>query len=261
MGGIVRRAMLKSLAGGDLFGQTYRQPPYRIVALHGWERTSADWDGVLSPLDAGAVAVDLPGFGATPAPPEPWSPRRYAEAVAVMLRDRAVVSERPVVAGHSFGGRVAVWLAADYPELVGALVLTGVPFCRPPGERPPSPHWAFRVGRALHRAGLVSDARMERLRRKYGSADYARASGVMRAVNVMAVRETNEAAYDAPLSRIACPVALVWGAQDTAAPLEVAQAAAGLLADGELTVLPGVDHMTPLAAAGALEAALRRFTA
>ena len=60
--------------------------------------------------------------------------------------------------------------------------------------------------------------RMESLRQRYGSEDYRLATGVMRTVHVRAVNETNES-YEEQLRRIACPVELVWGDDDTAAPL------------------------------------------
>ena len=103
---------------------------------------------------------------------------------------------------------------------------------------------------------------MEALRQKYGSEDYRLATGVMRAVHVRAVNET----YEEPLGQLRCPVELVWGDDDTAAPLAVAQAAADRLGRGpapastpaHLTVLPGAGHLTPLTAPDALAAAVQR---
>jgi|SRR6266851_4505898 len=245
--------MLRSFADGQLFGQTHGSAPFRVLALHGWRRSSADWGQVLAGLDG--VALDLPGFGATPAPPEPWGSRRYAEAVAPVLDEMA---PGPVVIGHSFGGRVALWLAADHPDQVGGLVLTGVPFGRSKEERGPRPSAGFRLGRALHRAGVLSDARMERLREKHGSADYVHATGVMRQVLVAAVGETDRSAYDDALRTITCSVELVWGDDDTAAPLAVAKRAAEMVSDGRLTIEPAAGHLTPLSAPHALAHAVRR---
>ena len=56
---------------------------------------------------------------------------------------------------------------------------------------------------------------MEALRRRRGSDDYRNATGVMRDVLVIAVNED----YEDLLPRITCPVELVWGDDDTAAPL------------------------------------------
>jgi pimeloyl-ACP methyl ester carboxylesterase len=248
--------MLRAFADGRLFGTLHGTPPPRVLALHGWGRSHADFDAVLAGSDA--VALDLPGFGATPEPDGPWGGREYAEAVAEAL-DR--LAGAAVVLGHSFGGRVAVHLAAARPERVRALVLTGVPLVRSPGVRRRKPPVGYRVGRALHRRGLVGEARMEALRQRYGSADYKAARGVMRQVHVKAVNET----YEEQLRALRCPVELVWGAEDTDVPLRVAEAAAALLseagADVRLTVLPGVGHLVPTAAPEALRQVLERALA
>ena len=66
-------------------------------------------------------------------------------------------------------------LAATHPDRVGALVLTGVPRLVPPA-RTSRPKPSYRLARWLHGHHLLSDARMEALRRKHGSADYRNAS-------------------------------------------------------------------------------------
>ena len=241
--------MLQAYAGGRLFGTAFGSGAPRVVALHGWARTHGDFATVLSGLDA--VAVDLPGFGATPPPTEAWGARQYAEAVVPLL---AELPEPPVVLGHSFGGKVAVHLAAGWPDRVHALVLAGVPLLRSEGSGR-KPALRFRIGRALHRRGIVGDEAMERLRQRYGSADYRAAQGIMRAVHVVSVNET----YEEQLRATRCPVELVWGDDDTAAPLAVAQRAAEILGGkATLTVVPGAGHMTPFTAPDAIRAAVER---
>jgi pimeloyl-ACP methyl ester carboxylesterase len=242
--------MLTAYDNGRVFGASSGTGDPWVLALHGWQRSHRDFARTLEGLDA--VAVDLPGFGASPPPPEPWGAARYAEALLPVIDTMAAPV---VVLGHSFGGRVAVHLAAAHPDRVRALVLTGVPLLRPADTTKAKVAWQFKLGRALHARKLLSDDRMEALRQKYGAADYRNAQGVMRAVNVIAVNET----YEEQLAQIRCPVAMVWGQDDTAAPVAVAQSAADLLADATLTVLPGIGHLVPLAAPEALTAALERF--
>jgi pimeloyl-ACP methyl ester carboxylesterase len=134
---------------------------------------------------------------------------------------------------------VAVCLAAQRPELVSGLVLAGVPLLRRTAQAAAQPALGFRFARALHRWNLLSDARMEALRQRYGSADYAAAQGMMRLVLVRSVGES----YDDELARLECPVALVWGALDTAAPVEVAQRAEALIPTPcTLDVVDAVGH-------------------
>ena len=244
--------MLRAFAGGRLFGVRAGSGRPAVLALHGWARSSEDFAATVDGFDA--IALDLPGFGATPPPPEPWGAAGYAAAVAEVLPEL----DRPaVVVGHSFGGRVAVHLAVSHPDAVAGLVLTGAPLVRRPGASARTPALAYRVGRALHRKGLLGDARMEGLRRRYGSRDYLAAAGVMRGVHVTVVNET----YEDQLRAITCPVELVWGDDDTEVPVSVAEAAGALLARSTLTTIAGAGHLVPLTAPGALQDAVRRLQA
>jgi len=252
--------MLRALAGGELFGEAWGRPPAAVVALHGWRRTHADFAGVLGPSAPGGVlstiAPDLPGFGATPAPSEAWGSSGYAGAVASLIRSGDGPDGPAVVIGHSLGGRVAVALAAEHPGLVAALVLTGAPLVPRPGRRSRPPA-AFRAARALRRLGLIGEDSMERARRRYGSADYRSAQGVMREVLVRLVNES----YSDVLSALRCPVELVWGEKDTEAPLAVAEGIRSFVPQATLTVCSGAGHLTPIECPGELRAAVERSVA
>jgi pimeloyl-ACP methyl ester carboxylesterase len=68
------------------------------------------------------VAVDGPGFGKTPLLPT----ERYALAELAGLLDELIDErelDRPVLAGHSWGGCIAMTYAATHPDDVRALVL------------------------------------------------------------------------------------------------------------------------------------------
>lgn len=242
--------MLSSFVEGRLYGASYgNEDAPRVVALHGWARTHADFASVLEPLDA--IAVDLPGFGATPAPPEPWGSPEYAALVVELLRS---LPAPPVLLGHSLGGRIGIHVAANAPDTIRGLVLTGAPLIRvTAGAKPKT---GYRLARWLNRRGLLPDQRMEAARRKYGSADYANASPAMRAIHVKLVNET----YDAQIAAVHTPVELVWGDNDTAAPLGVARELEARLG-AHLTVVPGAGHMTPLTAANELRSAVERLLA
>jgi pimeloyl-ACP methyl ester carboxylesterase len=246
--------VLKAFDSGRLFGTVHKSGgPPRVLALHGWRRTSSDFDKTLAGLPVGALALDLPGFGASPEPPDVWGTEDYAKAVSAVLPE---LETPTVILGHSFGGRVAVRLAASRPDDVAGLVLTGVPLLRtaPSGR----PALSFRVARWLHRKGVLSDDKMEALRRQHGSADYRAAVGVMRDVFVRVVNES----YEDDLRAVRCPVELVWGDDDAEARLAVAEQAAAILGDrARLTVLPGAGHLTPLTAPDQLRAAVERALA
>ena len=226
---------LTSLADG-LFGERYGSGSVRVVALHGWGRDRRDFRLVLEGLDA--VAVDLPGFGATPPPAAAAGAAGYAGMVAAWLEQ---LSAPQVLVGHSFGGRVAVVLAATRPELVAGLVLVGVPLLHRLDRAARRPPITYRLVRLAHRAGLISDERLEREKRRRGSADYRAVTGVMRDTLVRVVNES----YEDRLPEVACPVRLVWGAADSEVPAEVAHRAAALLRNVDIEVVEGCGHDLP----------------
>jgi pimeloyl-ACP methyl ester carboxylesterase len=241
---------LRALADGALFAETFGDAPPRILALHGWGRRGSDFGPSLAGFDA--LAVDLPGFGASPPPSQPIGAEGYAALISPILD---MFEEPPVVVGHSFGGRVAVCLAAAHPGRVGPLVLTGSPLLRvTPALRPST---AYRLIRFLNRVGLVSDDRMERIRGHRGSPDYRAASGVMRDVLVKVINES----YEPQLSQVRSRVVLLWGEEDQEVPVDVAEKALRVMrqsgAAAELEILPGVGHLVPVQAPEAMRRAIQ----
>ena len=241
---------LTSLADG-LFGERYGSRPVRVVDLHGWGRDRRDFRRVLEGLDA--VAVDLPGFGATPPPAAAAGAAGYAGMVAAWLQQ---LSGPQVLVGHSFGGRVAVVLAATRPELVAGLVLVGVPLLHRSDRAARQPSVAYRLLRLAHRAGLISDERLEREKRRRGSADYRAVTGGMRDTLVRVVNES----YEDRLPDVACPVRLVWGAADSEVPPEVAHRAAALLRNVDIEVVEGCGHDLPREAPERIRTAIETLT-
>ena len=245
---------LRVFADGALYADAIGSGPPRVIALHGWARRGSDFRSTLSDLDA--LAPDLPGFGASPPPSQPVGAEGYALLINELLD---LCDAPPVVVGHSFGGRIAVCLAALYPDRVGPLVLTGAPLLRIFPSRPPS--LRYRLIRGLNRAGVVSDDRLERIRHQTGSADYRAASGVMRDILVRVINES----YEPQLRALTAPVSLIWGAADREVPVSVATAAAELIksegGEVEVEILEGIGHLVPVEAPDALRGAIERALA
>ncbi len=232
---------LRAFADGALFAEAIGDRRPRVLALHGWGRRGSDYRQALAGMDA--LAVDLPGFGASPPPTVAMGAEGYARALEPLLDE---FEAPPLVVGHSFGGRVAVCLASLYPHRVGDLVVTGAPLLRLAPPRPPA--LGYRMLRALNRLRILSDDRMDQIRRTRGSADYRSADGVMRDVLVTVVNET----YEDRLIEMRRAVFLLWGAEDTEVPVAVAEKTLRLLRESggraELEVLAGVGHQVPIQA-------------
>ncbi len=197
------------------------------------------------------IALDLPGFGASPPPPAAWGLADYSQALLPVLEQM----ERPVVAlGHSFGGSVAVHLAAAAgPQAIRAVVATGSPLIRT--RRTAKPPISFRLARWLNARGLLADSKMDEIRASRGSADYRAATGVMRET---LVRVVNEDVAEI-LPKLQIPMELVWGEDDRDVRIDVALRAATLAPGANLTRLPGVGHDTPAEAPEAIRQVLARL--
>lgn len=187
-----------------------------IVYLHGWGRSRRDFAAVASFRPG--MSPDLFGFGSSPPLPEAAGSSGYATAVLDAVRDWSG-SRQLLLVGHSFGGRVALKMAAGAPDSVRGLIIAGTPLFR--SRRRARPPLRYRTVRRLNRLGITSDARLEACRARHGSADYLAASGVMREVLVRVVNES----YEDELAELRCPTAFLWGSADSAAPVDDARRA------------------------------------
>ncbi len=200
--------------------------------------------------------MDLPGFGATPPPESAIGARDYARLLLPVLDE---FEQPPLLVGHSFGGRVAVCLAAEYPDRIRGTLVTGAPLLRlTPGKNPPA---TYKLARVLNRFGVVSDTSFEAMKRKRGSADYRAVTGVMRDILVTVVNEE----YRDELTRIAGPIHFLWGADDREVPFAVAEEAAALVSrsggDATLEVVEAVGHMLPVQDPDSLRNAVTKMLA
>ncbi len=117
--------MTHYLIDGQLIAANESGPASAPVAIliHGWSSSSFTWKPLLPALSRRyrCIAIDLPGFGESPAPAATPTIAFYTDLVAHFIEQ---VSDRAVlVLGHSMGGQIATTLALRYPMLVERLVL------------------------------------------------------------------------------------------------------------------------------------------
>ena len=102
-----------------------------VVLLHGWgcsEKLMAGISDALTP-DMTVLRVDFPAHGESGFPPQPWGVPDFAANLLELLMKLDFLPCS--VIAHSFGGRVAIELAADHPERFEKLILTGAAGIRP----------------------------------------------------------------------------------------------------------------------------------
>ena len=188
-------------------------------------------------------AVDFPGYGQSAEPPEPWSITEYTAWLAAWMRDIGL-SGCDIIA-HSFGGRVAILLAATYPELVGKLVLTGAAGLIP--KRSMKYYlkvWSYKTMKRMAKWTFLARAfRLEeRIKRRAGSSDYRALSESMKKTFVRVVNQDLRPF----LPSIKASTLLIWGAKDDSAPLWFGQVMEKEIPDAGLVVFENAGHFAYL---------------
>jgi non-heme chloroperoxidase len=104
-----------------------------VVFVHGWAMSGQVYDRLLEHVDRSGLTLlvlDLRGAGDSDKPDaaEAYSLAHYAgDVLAVANAEKA---DSFVVVGHSMGGQVVQWLAANHPDrIAGAVLLCPVPAC------------------------------------------------------------------------------------------------------------------------------------
>jgi len=106
-----------------------------LVLIHPLGAELVVWEPVMERLasDRDVIAVDLPGFGLSPALDRPPTPQLLAGTIAALMDDLGL--ERAHVAGNSLGGWVALELAKTGRALSVAGLCTAGLWSKPIGPR------------------------------------------------------------------------------------------------------------------------------
>lgn len=228
-----------------------------LILMHGWgcDHTTVRSIAATAALTNRVYNIDFPGFGASPEPDEVWEIDRYTRLIEDFARQEGLDS--PVLVGHSFGGRVAILMASRTP--VSKVVLVDAAGIKP--RRSLKYYYkvyTFKASKWL--ANLLlgkekSAKRVEAMRARRGSSDYAQASARMRAIMS---RVVNQDLTDR-LHLIKAPTLLIWGENDTATPVADARKMARLIPDAGLVSFAGCGHYSFLDNPGQFRAVLSSF--
>ena len=257
--------MTENLHGTRVSYEIQGEGTSRVILLHGWGCDQNLMQPVADALkdDHQVLLVDFPGHGKSGRPPEPWGVPEYAECLEELL-DRTGFTPCSVIA-HSFGCRVAAWAASEWPELFTRLVFTGAAGLRAPqteeGRKRAESYQQKK--RFLHRLEQlpflhsVGESLEERLRQKYGSADYNALDAEMRQTFVKVIQLDLRDRY--PL--IQQSTLLLWGDEDRETPLWMGREMEKLIPDAGLVLLEGGSHFAYLEQAQRFGTIVQHFLA
>lgn len=236
-------------------------PP--VVWIHG---LSGSWQNWLENLpvfaEAGfrCVALDLPGFGASPMPRETITISGYGHIVDELLTELGI--DAAVVVGNSMGGFIAAELAIRFPRRVERLVLVsaaGISIEDLRNDRAAAVlrrlDFALTAGAGWFASKSAWVASRERLRRATLSVVAAYPERLPAALAAEQLRGSGkpgfvpalEALTSYPIKErlpdIACPTLIVWGTLDKLVPVKDAHEFARLIPDSRKVIYPGTGHV------------------
>lgn len=241
-----------SLLGHRITGNPDGPP---VLLLNGGMMTMGAWEAVAVPLgeDFRVVRCDFRGQIFSPGEPEPRLEAHAADVIALL---DVLEIDRVHVAGTSFGGFVALKLAALHPERVASIAVVAA------GERITPGVWEGSVkareaalaaaagtgdgGRVLDLILPVtySPAYLEEKAELLGA--HRRQTALLPRVwfqgiaGILSALEGLDLTPDLP--RIQCPALIVAGQDDRMFPLEHSQALASGIPGARLAVVPGGSH-------------------
>ena len=156
-----------------------------VVLLHGWGSNIELFENMSELLARKyhVIAPDMPGFGLSDEPEEPWRVDDYVDFVLKFLE--LFAPEKVTFLGHSFGGRVIIKMASrKLPFEIEKVILVDSAGVKPKKTAAQKLRQRnYKIGRKILETApvkaLFPDA-LEELRRSHGSAAYNSATPVMR---------------------------------------------------------------------------------
>ena len=255
-----------------------------LLLVHGTGAWTGTWvSNVESMAAAGfhVVAMDLPPFGYSSLPASGdysrWAQAKRILAVIPQLGDQPVT-----LLGHSFGGGPAAEAAMLDSSRIGHLVLmdaaiglrsSGQRSCKPPlevrvllGWRPlrttlmaaaaTEPRFSqYLLSQFVARKEVVTVERTAIYQLPFANQDFSAGLGDW-AYQFAAGCELPASVQADNFKKLAMPVSLVWGDQDTITPLAQAHALQALMPRARLTVLAGLGHIPQIEDVAAFNVAI-----
>lgn len=249
-------------------------PP--AVFVHGLGGSATNWTDLMALLAhrVDGHAPDLPGFGASPPPPDGrYSLDTHARAVVAYIRS---LGQGPVhLFGNSLGGAVATRVAAEQPELVRSLTLVSPALPQYRLRRTSEPRLALLlmpgasrlVARERARARAESVVRSvlalcmvdpsavpaERVAEAAAEVERRRAlpwANVSLAASlrglVRSYLEPGPRNLWSQLGAVAAPTLVVWGDRDRLVPAALGPVAVRRLRRGRLVAIPDAGHVAQM---------------
>lgn len=212
--------------------------------LHGWGSNAELFNSQINLLSEKyrVIALNLPGFGGSDEPKEPFSVDDYAHFVLDFLSELDITKLSLI--GHSLGGRIIIKLLSydNLPIEVTKVVLVNSAGVKPV-RKPDNSFKAktYKVSKAILGNKVIKSLfpnAINNLKSKHGSEDYRNATPMMRDTLVKVVNEDLTPLF----SKNDKDTLLIWGRDDIHTPVSDGQLMEKLMPKAGLVVLDNAGH-------------------
>jgi len=196
------------------------------IVLHGWGHNAEMWSSFIDKTAIHFSAIDLPGFGKQKLVSDSWGIPEYADWVVKEIEKH----EDILLIGHSFGGRIAAEIASRKFSWLKGLVLSGAPCIYRPSIKTQIKIYLAQLGKRIF---------PNKFQDRFLSKDLmdARKAGLERIFRaVVGYNQTKQ------LKEIDIPTLLIWGENDSDAPVALAQEIQSYIRNSELHILEHCGH-------------------
>jgi pimeloyl-ACP methyl ester carboxylesterase len=223
-----------------------------LIILHGWQSSKEKWQKTKQILEDSeelkVIVPDIPGFKPETELKRPWNLNDYVEWLKYFIQDKEKtcpeLAEGFFLLGHSFGGRMSIKFAAEYPEKVKRLILVSAAGIKN------APFYKKILGLGALTAKKLKIERIPFLKdfweifRKFfyyyilRKTDYLQASGFLKETIKNILNEDLTSLLD----KISVPTLIIWGGKDRITPVKDAYLMERKIKNSTLEILKNVGH-------------------
>lgn len=198
----------------------------QIVILPGWEQNKNAWREFIDKFQEDqATVIELPGFGDEPRVSADWGIPQYAEWAKERIEN--LQEKNIALLGHSFGGRIAGFIASENPQWLKGLILYATPSIYIPNF-----YIRFKIVAAkfFKKIGFLRKLKNKELQRieKNGLGKIFR--------KAVSFDQTEQ------LPNIKTPTLIIWGRDDSEVSLKIGQEMNDLISGSKLVIMDNVGH-------------------
>lgn len=209
----------------------------KLFILHGWAvdpNNQQKWQPLIdrfTSMDLDVVFLPLPGLSTRL--DQVWDLNDYATWVIAQLPNQPVA-----ILGHSFGGQIAIRLAAKYSHRITQLVLVDSAGIRDQSINKRIKRLGFAFFAKVGRLFTQNSKAKELLYKLAGERDYLNANSSLRQTMTKIIKTD----VQDEATRINLPTLIIWGGRDQVTPVWMGKRLACLIRFSKLAIIEPARH-------------------